>query len=311
MELFTRLSALVGQQDDSPSFRALLQELSEPYEITHQIGDSSFYELDKFGLSFYFERKVLVSIFFHVESAAVLSGDTVPYSGDLPSEIHRNDLRPTVERKMGAKPESSVVRGACSAQSGKQDYWDRYVQDNLEMTFIFDSVHERIRSFSVSLPQRRPVAEAYPPSIEITIDRFTDRGTIVLLTAQDEARRLKHKAVGTEQILIGLLAEKGGLASKCLRASGLNPDLMRKEIESLTGYGTEPWSVKLLFTPRARQVLNASWQIAKDFGDPYVDTEHLLLALLDGGMGGALKVLNKLGIDLLSLRQAILSGKST
>ena len=54
-------------------------------------------------------------------------------------------------------------------------------------------------------------------------NRFTQRSQKVLQLAQEEAIRLKHEAIGTEHILLGLIREGNGIAAKALEASNVDP----------------------------------------------------------------------------------------
>ena len=59
------------------------------------------------------------------------------------------------------------------------------------------------------------------------------------------------------------------------------------------------------FTPRAQQVLALARKEADRFHHNYVGTEHLLLGLINLGQGVAVNVLQKMGLDLDSVRQAV------
>lgn len=59
------------------------------------------------------------------------------------------------------------------------------------------------------------------------------------------------------------------------------------------------------FTPRAHQVLALSRKEAERFNHNYIGTEHLLLGLINLGQGVAIKVLEKLDLDLQRLRSEI------
>lgn len=59
------------------------------------------------------------------------------------------------------------------------------------------------------------------------------------------------------------------------------------------------------FTPRAQQVLALARKEADRFHHNYVGTEHLLLGLINLGQGVAVNVLQKMGLDLLTVRAAV------
>lgn len=68
-------------------------------------------------------------------------------------------------------------------------------------------------------------------------ERFTHRARQVLVHAQEEARLLGHDFLGTEHILLGILAEGRGVAARVLSAQGLTSDAARKAVEAAIGSG--------------------------------------------------------------------------
>ncbi|MGH2453992.1 MAG: Clp protease N-terminal domain-containing protein, partial [Anaerolineales bacterium] len=62
-------------------------------------------------------------------------------------------------------------------------------------------------------------------------ERFTERARRVIILAQEEAKRLNHSAVGTEHILLGIIREGEGVASKVLESLNISPERVRAEIE--------------------------------------------------------------------------------
>nr|WDA99691.1 Clp protease ATP binding subunit [Galdieria sulphuraria] len=137
----------------------------------------------------------------------------------------------------------------------------------------------------------------------VMFERFTEKAIKAIMLSQEEARRLGHNFVGTEQVLLGLLAESNGLASKVLKLMGVTLKDARIEVEKIIGRGSGFVAVEIPFTPRAKRVLELAIEEAKFIGHNYVGTEHLLLGLLSEGDGVATKVLENLGVDLEQLRQ--------
>ena len=64
-------------------------------------------------------------------------------------------------------------------------------------------------------------------------ERFTEKAIKVIMLAQEEARRLGHNFVGTEQILLGLIGEGTGVGSKVLKTLGVNLKDARVEVEKI------------------------------------------------------------------------------
>jgi ATP-dependent Clp protease ATP-binding subunit ClpC len=122
-------------------------------------------------------------------------------------------------------------------------------------------------------------------------ERFTDKARKVVMHAQEEARGLDHNYIGTEHLLLGLLLEDEGLASKVLVASGLTVDKVRSEIERRIGRGGEQPKGHIPFTPRAKKVLELSLRQALRLQHNYIGTEHILLGLITEGEGVAAQIL--------------------
>jgi len=137
-------------------------------------------------------------------------------------------------------------------------------------------------------------------------ERFTEKAIKVVMLAQEESRRLGHNFVGTEQILLGLIGEGAGVATKVLKSMGVNLKDARMEVERIIGRGSGFVAVEIPFTPRAKRVLEMAIEEARDLGHSYIGTEHILLALLDEEDGVATRVLENLSVELSRVRSGIL-----
>lgn len=137
-------------------------------------------------------------------------------------------------------------------------------------------------------------------------ERFTEKAIKVIMLAQEEARRLGHNFVGTEQILLGLIGEGTGVAAKTLKSLGVSLKDARVEVEKIIGRGSGFVAVEIPFTPRAKRVLELSWDEARQLGHNYISTEHLLLGLIREGEGVAVRVLENLGVELSRVRSSVI-----
>jgi ATP-dependent Clp protease ATP-binding subunit ClpC len=139
-------------------------------------------------------------------------------------------------------------------------------------------------------------------------ERFTEKAIKVIMLAQEEARRLGHNFVGTEQVLLGLIGEGTGIGPKVLKSMGVNLKDARVEVEKIIGRGSGFVAVEIPFTPRAKRTLELSLEEARQLGHNYIGTEHLLLGLISGdeGEGVAARVLENLGVDLSKIRSQII-----
>ena len=134
--------------------------------------------------------------------------------------------------------------------------------------------------------------------------RFTERAQKAYLLSQEEAKRMKHNYVGTEHLLLGLIAETNGVAAVSLKELGVNLENAREEVEILIGLGNEEDEISGL-TPRTKRILELSFVQARNLGHNYIGTEHLLLGLIAEGEGVAVVVLKNLGVDMKQLAEKI------
>jgi hypothetical protein len=137
-------------------------------------------------------------------------------------------------------------------------------------------------------------------------ERFTDRARLVVVLAQQEARRLDHGYIGTEHILLGLIHEGDGVAARALDSLGISLDAVRQQVEEIIGRGQQAPSGHIPFTPRAKKVLELSLREALQLGHDDIGTEHILLGLVREGGGVAAQILVKLGADLNRVRQQVI-----
>jgi len=139
-------------------------------------------------------------------------------------------------------------------------------------------------------------------------NRFTERAQRVILIAQEEAKRLNHDYVGTEHLLLGLIALGEGVAAQVLANLGVDLRRVRSEVEKIVGTGDNVMLLgEIPFTPRAKKVLELAVEEAQNMGHNYVGTEHLLLGLIREEEGVAARVLENLGVRLDVVREEVIS----
>ena len=137
-------------------------------------------------------------------------------------------------------------------------------------------------------------------------ERFTEKAIRVIMLAQEESRRLGHNFVGTEQLLLGLIAEGTGIAAKTLKSMGVNIKDAREEVEKIIGQGPGFVAAEIPYTPRVKKVLELSRDEAGQLGHNYIGAEHLLLAIISEKECVAAKVLENLGVDLNKCRANVI-----
>ena len=136
---------------------------------------------------------------------------------------------------------------------------------------------------------------------------FTPRAQRVVKLAQKEADAFNHPYVGTEHLLLGLIALGEGVAVNVLERMGVSLEKVRLEVERAVGQGPETKTVgNIPFTPRSKKVLQLAMAEAQALNHTYVGTEHILLGLLHEGEGVAAQVLRNLGVDIETARVEVM-----
>ena len=140
-----------------------------------------------------------------------------------------------------------------------------------------------------------------------TSGNYTPRAQQVIQLARSEAERFNHSYVGTEHILLGLVALGQGVAVTVLERMGISLETLRLEVEKAVGQGPETKTVgNVPFTPRAKKVLQLAAAEARTLNHSYIGTEHILLGLLREGEGVASQVLRNLEVDLETTRVEVM-----
>jgi ATP-dependent Clp protease ATP-binding subunit ClpC len=137
-------------------------------------------------------------------------------------------------------------------------------------------------------------------------ERFTDPARKAMQLANEEAQRFRHGYIGTEHILLGLLAEGSGVAATVLNNLGIDLSKIRLEVEKVVQYGREGVTAnKLPLTPRAKKVIEYAVEEARSVNHNGFGTEHLLLGLLREWEGVAAQVLMNLGVHPDDVREKV------
>src|SRR5215468_9169548 len=137
-------------------------------------------------------------------------------------------------------------------------------------------------------------------------ERFTDRARRVVVLAQQEARLLGHDYIGTEHLLLGLLADGEGTAARALESLGVTLDAAREQVREIIGEGEQPQQGHIPFTPRAKKVLELSLREALNLGDDHIGTEHLLLGLLAEADDVGAQIVARLGASRRAVRDKVI-----
>ncbi|MDT2781526.1 ATP-dependent Clp protease ATP-binding subunit [Vagococcus fluvialis] len=136
---------------------------------------------------------------------------------------------------------------------------------------------------------------------------FTERAKKVLENAQAEARFFKQDSVATEHLLLALIKEQKGIASKVLKQLNIDEVLVFDEVEQITQYGNKKSRKEdlLPYSPRTKQILSYASMEAKRVNAPSIGTEHMLLALIRDEEVLGSRVLTNLDVNLNKVRNLI------
>ena len=173
------------------------------------------------------------------------------------------------------------------------------------------------KGFSEPLPPYKPtkttasasakVVPRSPSPEEEIFGNFSPRAQQVLALSRQEAARLRHNFIGTEHLLLGLVALGQGVAVNVLARQGVDLMSLRTQIELHIGWGPDENTVGFVpYTPRVKKVLSLANGERRALNHSYLGTEHLLLGLLREGDGVAGRVLKSLEVDIERTRLEIL-----
>ncbi len=95
---------------------------------------------------------------------------------------------------------------------------------------------------------------------------FDDQAIKAIMLAKEESRLLGHNFVGTEQILLGLIAQNTGIAARALIALGVTLDDARREVRKIIGTGPGALADEIPFTPRAKSLFDHCVEEANRLG---------------------------------------------
>lgn len=129
------------------------------------------------------------------------------------------------------------------------------------------------------------------------IEKQMPETLLIMKLAKEEARRIGRNVVGTEMFLLGIIGEGTSLAANVLTDLEVTLKDARLEVEKFVGYGNEYFDKEIVFTTRAKKVLEKAWIKAKKENKQKIEAVDLLLAMIEEPSSVAVKVLDNLGVD--------------
>jgi ATP-dependent Clp protease ATP-binding subunit ClpC len=143
-------------------------------------------------------------------------------------------------------------------------------------------------------------------SDRVVLEGLSPAALRAIAEAEDEARDVGHGRLGTEHLLLGVLAIGGSVGASALEAAGVHPAAAhRKVAEAVSARVMDPRADnQLVWSARAERALGRAFRFSKDQRAAAVGTSHLLLGVLDVE-GTAGQVLRGLGVDLDAVRSTL------
>ncbi len=139
------------------------------------------------------------------------------------------------------------------------------------------------------------------------MNRFTQKAQNTLNRALQYARELGHTYIGSEHLLLGLLGEQDSVAERMLTKGGIETEAVLRAVEEMIGRGSTTLVSAADMTPRTKKIIEGSAYESMRYGQNYIGTEHILLALLNESDCVAVKILEELGADASEIRQELIS----
>ena len=142
-------------------------------------------------------------------------------------------------------------------------------------------------------------------SIIKPIEKQMPETLTILRLAKEEARRLGRNVVGTEMFLLGIIGEGTGVGGQVLAELEITIRDARKVVEGLIGFGNEYYDKEVVFTTRAKRVLEKAWELAKSEKKTRIESSDMLLAITTEPTSLAMHALEQLGVDAVEIKEGI------
>lgn len=151
------------------------------------------------------------------------------------------------------------------------------------------------------------------PSKNMDLNRFTNKAREALVSAQSIAARYYHQQVAPEHLLLSLIEQEEGLASRILSKAGIDTTELKLNLDSILDkqpkvYAGEGTPEQIYISPALARVFDKAKDEAGLLKDEYIGVEHLLLALIEVDTGEGTRLIRSKGLDrnrLLEVLQSI------
>ncbi len=127
--------------------------------------------------------------------------------------------------------------------------------------------------------------------------RFDEESKKILKRSKKEMQDLKHPFVGTEHLLLSILSNPNLIITKKLNNEKIYYKNFKEELIKTVGIGNSLNSY-FIYTPLLKRVIENAILDSKDDNLYEVNINYIFISLLDEGEGVAIRILNKLGLNL-------------
>ena len=135
--------------------------------------------------------------------------------------------------------------------------------------------------------------------------RFTERARRTVFFAQEEAGRRGQNFVAPEHLLLGLVREDGTVAAKLLTLQNISLESVREKIDPGLTQSERRLGQDMQLTPDAKRTIDLAYDEAKQLGNAWIGTEHLLLGLIRQSETEAGRILAERGAELEKTRELL------
>lgn len=134
--------------------------------------------------------------------------------------------------------------------------------------------------------------------------KFTEGAKNALAQAAEYAKSIGHNYVGTEHLVVGIM-EESGQAAALLKEQGVDASAMKELVQKAIGQGDFEINDNFGYTPRVKKILEMSKVIARQLGQSYVGSEHMLFSIMREKECLANRILIEMGVDASKVEQGI------
>ena len=189
----------------------------------------------------------------------------------------------------------NVIKGGITLLNSDSRAFSKALTDKYKFKFSKSGRYEELKISDDDLAHSiiKPIEKQMPETLTI------------LRLAKEEARRLGRNIVGTEMFLLGIIGEATGIGSRVLSELEINIKDARTTVENLIGFGNEYYDKEIVFTERAKRVLETAWKLAKKDNKTKIGSAHMLLALTTEPNSLAMKALEQLGVDAVEIKEGV------